>query len=304
MTVHLVSGAGMRPLAKRAVLLCLVAGLAPATSRAVDLSPRSAEHVRYSVEAPTQTTCMQTQAFGVQLGSPLSASPVERLGGNVPSGWTLAGSEFVPRQGADPFSRFFAFESATGDAYAVAAVAFFENEDLAKRAAQSISTWYEERMKPLPAQDQERVSAYYNGPMEMMVFADGRKVIVTCELRNRVDRSIRSELGAPASVSLSDPRLSLILNPSASRDAVAWDTPLPRFPAGLPRAGVAETVTVDITVGDDGAVRGVTVYQSSTRPELDRASTRTVWDRWRFLPAMSDGRAVQSKARLAIKFGP
>jgi protein TonB len=57
-----------------------------------------------------------------------------------------------------------------------------------------------------------------------------------------------------------------------------------------------------VQVREDGSVATVELARSSGFAALDESATRTVRDRWRFLPAHRNGTAVESWVEVPIKF--
>ncbi|MGH8085043.1 MAG: energy transducer TonB [Lysobacter sp.] len=85
----------------------------------------------------------------------------------------------------------------------------------------------------------------------------------------------------------------------ALRYAVA---PPPPYPASALRKGLEGTVLLEVLVDTDGRPMEVTVSRSSGHRELDRAAQRHVLERWRFQPALRDGRPVQAIGLVPIGF--
>jgi protein TonB len=63
------------------------------------------------------------------------------------------------------------------------------------------------------------------------------------------------------------------------------------YPQAALRRGLTGRVALCIEVGADGAVIGVRIQRSSGHESLDRAAA-TAAQRWRFKPALRDGRPV------------
>lgn len=78
--------------------------------------------------------------------------------------------------------------------------------------------------------------------------------------------------------------------------------PPPAYPRDAVRAGLQGTVMLRILVDVDGRPLQVIVDRSSGHRLLDREAVRHVQQRWRFEPAMRDGRAVQAWGLVPIDF--
>lgn len=78
--------------------------------------------------------------------------------------------------------------------------------------------------------------------------------------------------------------------------------PAPAYPREALRDGATGTVWLDVLVDIDGRPLDVTVARSSGRRDLDQAARRQVLRRWRFVPAMDGGRAVQAVGRVPVEF--
>lgn len=77
--------------------------------------------------------------------------------------------------------------------------------------------------------------------------------------------------------------------------------PAPEYPRSALRAGASGNVVLRIEVRPDGRVGEVSVVESSRHRELDRAAARAV-RRWRFQPALHDGRPVAGVVQQVISF--
>ena len=80
-------------------------------------------------------------------------------------------------------------------------------------------------------------------------------------------------------------------------------SPPPRYPRSAQRRRESGTVLLRVHVGPDGGVDGVDLLQSSQSRDLDRAASDAV-RRWRFRPAMRDGRPVAGAVMVPITFNP
>jgi protein TonB len=60
-------------------------------------------------------------------------------------------------------------------------------------------------------------------------------------------------------------------------------------------------VEVELTVATDGAVKGVRVLRGDPPGVFDEAAIEAV-SKWRYRPVMREGRAVEQRARLRMRF--
>lgn len=77
--------------------------------------------------------------------------------------------------------------------------------------------------------------------------------------------------------------------------------PSPRYPAQALRRGEQGTVMVSAEIGINGVPFSVEVAKSSGSRALDRAAVDAV-KRWRFRPAMAEGRPVPGQVQVPINF--
>lgn len=84
---------------------------------------------------------------------------------------------------------------------------------------------------------------------------------------------------------------------------VPGQTPAPDYPRRALRNGVGGTVLVRVDVGPDGVPTSVGISRSSRSRDLDRAAIDAV-ERWRFQPAMVDGRPTVGTVVVPIEFEP
>ena len=78
--------------------------------------------------------------------------------------------------------------------------------------------------------------------------------------------------------------------------------PAPAYPRDALRDGAEGTVLLKVLVDVDGRPLEVQVERSSGNRSLDRAAREQVLQRWRFRPAMQDGRAVQAIGLVPVDF--
>jgi protein TonB len=89
--------------------------------------------------------------------------------------------------------------------------------------------------------------------------------------------------------------------PVATSQPQAISSPAPKYPARALRNGEHGTVLVSAEVGVDGVPKSVEVAKSSGSRQLDRAAVDAV-RRWRFRPAMADGRPTAGRVQVPISF--
>lgn len=89
--------------------------------------------------------------------------------------------------------------------------------------------------------------------------------------------------------------------PAATSQPQPLSTPAPRYPAQALRNGEHGTVMVRAEIGADGVPTSVEVARSSGSRSLDRAALDAV-RRWRFRPAMADGRPTTGRVQVPINF--
>lgn len=84
-------------------------------------------------------------------------------------------------------------------------------------------------------------------------------------------------------------------------EPIPGQTPPPNYPRRALRRGIEGTVLVRVDVGPDGVPTSVGISQSSRSRDLDRAAIDAV-ERWRFRPAMADGRPTVGTVVVPIEF--
>lgn len=89
--------------------------------------------------------------------------------------------------------------------------------------------------------------------------------------------------------------------PIATSQPQPISTPAPKYPAQALRRGEHGTVTVSARIGPDGVPASVEVARSSGSRVLDRAAVDAV-RRWRFRPALADGRPTSGQVQVPISF--
>ena len=72
------------------------------------------------------------------------------------------------------------------------------------------------------------------------------------------------------------------------------------FRPSRPSVGTRGTVVLDVVLGEDGVPRVVRLLRS-VNPELDESAVRA-FERWRFSPAVKDGRAVKVRMNAEVTF--
>ncbi len=87
-----------------------------------------------------------------------------------------------------------------------------------------------------------------------------------------------------------------------SAGTLARDTYVePRYPGAAQRKGVSGWVEVDFTVAVDGGVKDVSVSRADPPGVFDEAGIKAV-SQWRYRPVMHNGRAVEQRARVRLRF--
>lgn len=84
-------------------------------------------------------------------------------------------------------------------------------------------------------------------------------------------------------------------------DGTAVAATVPRYPAGLAKAGVEGMVILRVNVSAEGRATGVEVHQSSGHASLDEAAMARVRE-WRFAPAMKDGAPAAGEVLVPVEF--
>jgi TonB family protein len=75
----------------------------------------------------------------------------------------------------------------------------------------------------------------------------------------------------------------------------------PRFPASTRNRGMTGWVELEFTVQADGSTGDIVVTNSSPRRTFDSAATTAV-SQWRYKPVMREGKAVEQRAAVRIRF--
>lgn len=88
---------------------------------------------------------------------------------------------------------------------------------------------------------------------------------------------------------------------AAQGDPVPVSSPAPRYPAEAMRRRESGTVLVRVDVGPDGVPTSTSLVQSSRSRSLDKAALDAV-RRWRFRPAVVDGRPTVGSVVVPIEF--
>ncbi|MFC5568823.1 energy transducer TonB [Lysobacter yangpyeongensis] len=89
--------------------------------------------------------------------------------------------------------------------------------------------------------------------------------------------------------------------PVATSQPQPISSPAPTYPARALRNGEQGTVMVSVDIGPDGIPTSIDVARSSGSRQLDRAAVDAV-RRWRFRPAMTDGRPTSGRVQIPITF--
>jgi protein TonB len=86
------------------------------------------------------------------------------------------------------------------------------------------------------------------------------------------------------------------------RHAAYGAAPAPEYPIDARRMEQQGVVTLRVLVAADGSTKRVEIARSSGFQLLDTVALDTVRERWRFVPAMRDGAAVESWVMVPIRF--
>lgn len=88
-----------------------------------------------------------------------------------------------------------------------------------------------------------------------------------------------------------------------SRDAIliASSQVMPKYPASALRSGETGTVLVLATIDRNGVPTAVSLDDRSGNRELDRSALQAV-RKWRFQPALRDGKPVAASVRVPVEF--
>lgn len=113
-------------------------------------------------------------------------------------------------------------------------------------------------------------------------------------------RLVETQPPAPPPVAAAAPAARPIA-PGAFSQPQPISSPAPRYPARALRRGDQGTVLVSARISPDGVPLAVDVARSSGSRLLDRAAVDAV-RRWRFRPAMADGRPVAGRVQVPITF--
>ncbi len=78
--------------------------------------------------------------------------------------------------------------------------------------------------------------------------------------------------------------------------------PTPRYPEAARKQGVEGAVVLRLNIDVTGRVRQATVVKSSGRGDFDHAAVETIESRWRYRPARSWGKPVESSEVVRVCF--
>lgn len=84
--------------------------------------------------------------------------------------------------------------------------------------------------------------------------------------------------------------------------AAYGEAPAPDYPIDARRMEQQGVVMLRVLVAADGSTKRVEIARSSGFQLLDTVARDTVRERWRFVPAMRDGAAVESWVIVPIRF--
>lgn len=107
----------------------------------------------------------------------------------------------------------------------------------------------------------------------------------------------------PDQIAKADPGLhNAITQPLAGTHLEYEVAPAPRYPIEAIRQALTGTVTLRVLVDVDGQPIDVQIERSSGHRILDATARKQVLAKWRFKPAMQDGRAVQAIGLIPVVF--
>lgn len=107
----------------------------------------------------------------------------------------------------------------------------------------------------------------------------------------------------PVQLAKVDPGIGdAIIAPLAGAHLEYEAAPPPRYPVQAIREGLTGTVMLRVLVDVDGKPIDVQIERSSGHRVLDDAAKKQVLAKWRFKPAMQDGRAVQAIGMIPVDF--
>jgi len=90
---------------------------------------------------------------------------------------------------------------------------------------------------------------------------------------------------------------------SAAPERILSQSPAPAYPATALRRGEGGTVLLRVNVGADGRPQEIAFADRSGSRELDRAARDAV-SRWRFTPALENGKPVAAVVEVPVDFRP
>lgn len=156
------------------------------------------------------------------------------------------------------------------------------------------------RPRPRPPPASPRAASTPSEPPEAASAAPVARPAVADAVADEAGRA--DAVGAAAPAGAPAPGIG-----EGSRDRPAgWvlgspDNPAPRYPSVARRRGIEGTVTLAVLVSAQGLASEVQLARSSGSTLLDEAALEAV-RRWRFLPALAGGRAVEARVLVPIAF--
>lgn len=112
---------------------------------------------------------------------------------------------------------------------------------------------------------------------------------------------IKLQVTASASDAAAALRRATATGQAASQAMVAERAQPPVYPVDVLKKGVTGTVVMLVDVAADGSVSGARVERSSGEQQLDAAALDAV-GKWKFTPAMKDGKPVAGQVRVPVEF--
>lgn len=117
----------------------------------------------------------------------------------------------------------------------------------------------------------------------------------------RMERPKLQVMQAPAKPAASQPSSGTASGSNENRSIRALSMEAPEYPRDALRRGQEGFVVVEFTVQTDGSTADIEVVESEPRNAFDREAMRAV-SRWKFEPALRDGRPVESRLQHTIDF--
>lgn len=99
----------------------------------------------------------------------------------------------------------------------------------------------------------------------------------------------------------SGPSASVAGSGGKTQQPYALTAPVPPYPPLARREGTEGKVKLKVLISEEGRVTGVSLFRSSGSPLLDQSALETL-EKWRFSPAMQNGRRVAAWVVVPVVF--